>query len=141
MAAIKHLLIINSSPDKIYSAITTKKGVANWWTQQTEIGNLVGEINVFDFGERYHNEMKIINLVHNKHVEWECLWGDKEWIGTKFIFEIEEKGDGSSVLKFAHADWREETDFFASCNYQWGHYMTSLKQYCETGIGTPHRKQ
>ena len=140
MAAIKHLLIIYSPPEKIFSAITTKSGVANWWTEQTEIGSNIGEINVFDFGDRYHNEMKIINLVPDIRVEWKCLTGDKEWIGTKFIFEIEEKGEGS-VLKFAHADWREETDFFASCNYQWGYYMTSLKQYCEKGIGTPHQKQ
>ena len=140
MAAIKHLLVINSSPDKIYSAITTKRGVANWWTLQTEIGSSVGEINIFDFGERYHNEMKIVNLVPDKRVEWECIVGDTEWIGTKFIFEIEEK-DSGSVLKFAHADWKEETDFFASCNYQWGYYMTSLKQYCETGLGSPFKKE
>jgi len=140
MAAIKHLLIIKGSPEKVYSAITTKSGIASWWTDETEIGNNVGEINVFDFGERYHNEMKIINLIPEKRVEWECIVGDKEWIGTKFIFEIEENENGSA-LKFAHANWGEETDFFASCNYQWGYYMTSLKQYCETGFGTPFRNE
>ena len=141
MAAIKHLLLIKSPAEKIYSAITTKKGITNWWTEQTEIGNNVGETNIFDFGERYHNEMKIINLVPDKLVEWECIAGDQEWIRTKFIFEIEETDDDSSVLKFAHAGWRKETDFFASCNYQWGYYMTSLKLYCETGIGTPFRNK
>ena len=136
MTAIKHLLVINSSPEKIYSAITTKKGVATWWTEQTEIGSKVGDINIFDFGERYHNEMKILNLIPNNKVEWECLVGDKEWIGTKLIFKIEEKDNGS-VLKFTHDNWKEETDFFASCNYHWGYYMRSLKLYCETGKGNP----
>ena len=140
MAAIKHLLVINSLPEHIYSAITTKEGVANWWTEQTKIGNKVGDINIFDFGERYHNEMKILNLVPNKQVTWECLEGDKEWIGTKFIFEIEEK-DNRSVLKFTHNNWREETDFFASCNYHWGYYMRSLKLYCETGKGNPFQNE
>jgi len=140
MAAIKHLLIVNSSPEKIYSAITTKEGAANWWTEQTEIGNKVGDINIFDFGDRYHNEMKISKLIPNKQVEWECLEGDKEWIGTKLIFEIEEKDEGS-VLKFTHGNWREETDFFASCNYHWGYYMRSLKIYCETGKGTPFQNE
>lgn len=141
MSTIKHLLIINSPPEKIYSAITTKEGISSWWTEQTKMGKKVGEINVFDFGERYHNEMKIIDLVPDKLVEWECIVGDTEWIGTKFIFKIEERNDSSSVLKFSQANWREETDFFASCNFQWGYYMTSLKQYCETGIGSPHRKE
>ena len=140
MAAIKHLLVIKSSSKKIYSAITTKEGVANWWTEETEIGNKVGEINIFDFGDRYHNEMKILRLIPNKKAEWECLEGDKEWIGTKLIFEIEEK-DSSSVLRFTHGNWREETDFFASCNYHWGYYMRSLKLYCETGKGNPFQNE
>lgn len=140
MAAIKHLLVINSSPEKIYSAITTKEGVANWWTEETEVGNRIGDINIFDFDNRYHNEMKILSLITNKKVEWECLEGDKEWIGTKLIFEIEEK-DKSSVLKFTHGNWIEETEFFASCNYQWGYYMRSLKLYCETGKGNPFQNE
>jgi len=140
MAVIKHLLVINSSPGKIYSAITTMEGVANWWTEETKIGNKVGDINIFDFGDRYHNEMKISKLIPNKQVEWECLEGDKEWIGTKLIFEIEEKYN-SAVLKFTHSNWREETDFFASCNYHWGYYMRSLKLYCETGKGNPFQNE
>jgi uncharacterized protein YndB with AHSA1/START domain len=140
MTAIKHLLVIKSSPEKIYSAITTNEGTAKWWTEQSEIGNKVGDINIFDFGDRYHNEMIILNLIPNKKVEWECLVGDKEWIGTKLIFEIEEK-DKNSVLKFTHVNWREETDFFASCNYHWGYYMRSLKQFCETGKGNPFQNE
>ena len=140
MTAIKHLLVIKSSPEIIYSAITTNEGTAKWWTEQSEIGNKVGDINIFDFGDRYHNEMIILNLIPNKKVEWECLVGDKEWIGTKLIFEIEEK-DKNSVLKFTHGNWREETDFFASCNYHWGYYMRSLKQFCETGKGNPFQNE
>ena len=140
MSALKHLLIINSSPEKIYSAVTTKEGITNWWTEETEMGNKIGDINIFNFGDRYHNEMKILSLIPNKKIEWECIVGDKEWVGTKLIFEIEEK-DKSPVLKFTHGNWREETDFFASCNYQWGNYMNSLKQYCETGKGKPFRNK
>jgi uncharacterized protein YndB with AHSA1/START domain len=136
MAVIKHYLIVRSSPEKIYKALTTKVGAANWWTVQTEIGNKVGDINIFDFGERYHNKMEIVDLQPNKRVEWKCIEGDKEWIGTTLTFEMEKKDD-HSVLKFTHADWREETDFFASCNYHWGYYLRSIKLYCESGRGTP----
>jgi uncharacterized protein YndB with AHSA1/START domain len=136
MAVIKHYLIVRSSPEKIYKALTTKVGAANWWTVQTEIGNKVGDINIFDFGERYHNKMEIVDLQPNKRVEWKCIEGDKEWIGTTLTFEMEKKDD-HSVLKFTHADWREETDFFASCNYHWGYYLRSIKLYCESGKGTP----
>jgi len=138
MPAIKHYLIVRSSPEQIYKTLTTKEGAANWWTIQTEIGCKVGDVNTFDFGERYHNIMKIVDLQPNKRVEWECIKGDKEWIGTRLTFEIE-KQDNNSILRFTHNNWREETDFFASCNYHWGYYMRSIKLYCETGEGTPFK--
>ncbi len=80
--------------------------------------------------------MKIVKLVPNRTVEWECIKGDNEWIGTNFVFNLEEK-ENETILKFTHAKWREETDFFASCNYHWGYYLRSVKLYCETGSGTP----
>ena len=136
MNSIKHYLIVRSSPEEIYKALTTKEGAANWWTAKTEIGSKVGDMNIFDFGEIYHNKMKIVDLKPNSRVEWECLEGDKEWIGTRLIFDIEVK-DGDTILRFIHDNWKEETDFFASCNYHWGYYLRSLKLYCETGSGTP----
>jgi len=51
MQAIKHYLIIESSPQKVYEAITTKHGFANWWTPQTEIENKTDDINIFRFWE------------------------------------------------------------------------------------------
>ena len=138
MADIKHYLIIKSTPAKVYQAVTTRDGISNWWTEQTEIGKKVGDVNVFNFGNRYHNEMKITDLEPNKRVEWECIEGDKEWIGTSFVFMLEGK-DGNTVLRFTHGNWREETDFFASCNYNWGYYMRSLAKFCEEGKGTPFR--
>ena len=140
MAAIKHYLLIKSPPGKVYQALTTRDGISNWWTKQTEIGDEVGDINSFDFGDRYHNEMKITDLQLNKRVEWECIQGDKEWIGTTFIFYLEEK-ERNTILRFTHGNWKEETDFFAFCNYNWGYYMKSLAKYCEEGKGTPFREE
>jgi len=83
--------------------------------------------------------MKITNLEDKQKVEWECLQGDKEWMGTNFVFELEEKNN-KTTLRFTHSNWKEVTDFYASCNYHWGWYMTSLKNYCETGKGQPFKK-
>ena len=136
MPAIKHYLLIKAQPEKVYNAITKTGGLQGWWTAEAKADERVGGTAEFIFGERYYNKMKITNLLNNKKVEWKCLEGDKEWIGTTFLFDLEEK-DGSTILRFSHNDWKEETDFFASCNYNWGYYLNSLKQYCETGKGTP----
>jgi uncharacterized protein YndB with AHSA1/START domain len=136
MQSIKHYLLIKAQPEKVYSAITKTGGLKGWWTVEAKADEKVGGIAEFIFGDRYFNKMKITNLEPDKKLEWECLEGDKEWIGTTFLFDLEEK-DESTILRFSHNNWKEDTDFFASCNYNWGYYLKSLKQYCETGEGTP----
>jgi len=80
--------------------------------------------------------MRIDGLEQDSRVEWACLDGDPSWVETTIVFDLENR-EGSTVLRFSHANWREMTDFFAACNYQWGFYMRSLKSYCETGKGQP----
>ena len=136
MPSIKHYLLIKVPSGEVYNSITKTMGLRGWWTVGAKADERVDGTAEFIFGERYYNKMKITNLLNSKKVEWNCLEGDKEWIGTTFLFELEEK-DGSTILRFSHNNWQEETDFFASCNYNWGYYMKSLKQFCETGKGTP----
>ena len=137
MPEMKHLVEINTPASVVYRAVTEQAGLAAWWTTETVAEAKVGGILEFRFGHEYHNKMRVTNLVPNRRAEWECIADEKQWIGTKFTFDLEEQG-GKTILRFSHYDWREATDFFAKCNYHWGYYMHSLKQYCETGQGTPY---
>ena len=136
MPDIIHLVTINTSVSKVYKAITEKEGLSGWWTKDNTAKPEINSIAEFNFGKKYRNEMRIIELLPDKRVVWKCEQGDPEWIGTTLTFDLEDKGD-KTILRFGHKNWREATDFFASCNYQWGWYMTSLKNYCETGKGNP----
>ena len=136
MPDIKHLLRINASPSNVFKAITETEGLSNWWTRQAKAKPAINSIAVFDFGDKYHNEMRITDLTDGKKVMWKCEVGDKEWVGTNIIFELSNE-DSKTILKFSHSGWKEATEFFASCSYNWGWYLTSLKKYCETGKGTP----
>jgi uncharacterized protein YndB with AHSA1/START domain len=133
---IRHMLLIDAPVDKVYRAITEQKELASWWTHQTVAKPEVDSFAEFRFGDRYYNKMRVVALEPNKKVEWECLEGDEEWIETRFVFDLEKKGD-QTLLRFQHTQWRAMTDFYASCNYHWGYYIRSLKLYCETGTGMP----
>lgn len=122
----------------VYRALTEEDGLRGWWTHQAVARAEVGFIAEFRFGDRYHNKMRIVRLDRDACVEWVCLEGDGEWVDTSFIFNLESEGE-RTVLRFCHCAWRETTDFFASCNYQWAYYMRSLKALCETGEGTPYQ--
>jgi len=71
MAGIKHYLLIKSSPEKVYTALTTTKGLKEWWTSEAKAEEFVGGIAEFIFGEQYHNKMKVTYLEPNKKIEWE----------------------------------------------------------------------
>ena len=135
MPEIRHNVTINATSEKVYEAITTQEGLANWWAKQTIAKSEVGFVNIFTFGT-FRNEMKVTMLNPNRKVEWHCINSLEEWIGTNISFDLEEK-NGRTILRFAHSGWKAITDIFAGCNYDWGRFMTSLKLFCETGTGTP----
>ena len=136
MNEIRHLLVIHASPQKVYHALVEQTGLASWWTNDVKAKPEENSIAEFNFGDRYHNEMFVKQLEKNRRVYWECRVGDPEWIGTTFSFDLEKRGT-DTLLRFCHGNWREMTDFFASCNYNWGYYLGSLKKYCEEGKGYP----
>lgn len=135
MAEIIHKLVIKVSPDKVYEAITTQRGLESWWCKNTVAKPEVGFTNVFTFGKDV-NEFKVSRLSPDKNVEWQGIRSVDEWVGTTISFDLVEK-NGNTVVRFTHGDWREVTDLYAECNYQWALFMKSLKTHCEIGIGTP----
>lgn len=136
MADLRHYLIINAPVSLVYSAITSQNGLSRWWTDDVKAEPVDDSVAEFNFGEKFQNRMRIMDLQPNRRVEWLVEQGDKEWIGTRIVFRLKAE-EGKTHLRFSHLNWLEVTDFFASCNYQWGYYLRSLKLLCETGEGTP----
>lgn len=137
---IKHIVTIGCTANIVYSALTTLQGIRGWWTPDTVIEPTIGTVAEFIFGDKYHNKMEITDLQANRRVEWQCIQGDSEWVGTNITFDLEDT-NGQTTLRFGQNNWKELTDFYAHCNIQWGQYMVSLKNYCETGTGNPFNPQ
>jgi len=119
MPDIVHLVTINADTLAVYRAITEQKGLSNWWTRDTIAKPEINGIAEFKFGKKYQNKMRITEIIPNKKVTWKCEQADPEWVGTTLVFDLEDKGD-QTILRFAHKNWKEITDFFANCNYHWG---------------------
>ena len=137
MANIKLYLEIKAPAIKVYNAITEQKGLAGWWTKDTIAKPEVGFVNEFKFGNEFHNKMKVTKLEPGKLVCWDCVDGDREWIGTNLKYELTEN-DEKMELMFTHENWRGETIFFGNCSFHWAGYMKSLRDYCEKGKGIPN---
>lgn len=136
MPNIHHNLKIKAPAEKIYSAITTEEGLSGWWTPDTKAKPELNSIARFAFGSNYFKEMKITELKTLKSVKWLCIKGYESWIGTTIAFGIQQ-GDDGCELSFQHDGWKEYSEGFAACTYDWAMFLRSLKILCETGKGLP----
>jgi uncharacterized protein YndB with AHSA1/START domain len=134
MASIKHLFHINASKEKVFEALTTIKGLSNWWTVKTSGDCKLGAVIQFRFGDMGAPDMKVKEIKANESVIWECVGGPEDWIGHTFSFYLDTAGNKTRV-QFEQSGWEETDDFYASCNFSWGRYMESLRQLCQTGKG------
>lgn len=133
MPEIKLLFHITATREKVYEAITTIKGLSNWWTTQTSGDSNPGGIIQFRFGD-FGNDMKVITMKKDEWLQWECVGGPDDWIGTRVSFQLNDN-NGKTRVRFEHAGWKHANDFFAACTFTWGRYMESLRQLCQTGNG------
>jgi uncharacterized protein YndB with AHSA1/START domain len=140
MADILHRVGIKSSPDEVYKALTTREGLAAWWTNNTQGEGKVGGALKFRFSaggsEIGGFDMKVLELQPAKLVLWQVVDGPQEWVGTKIRFDLKQSGDHAIVL-FKHQGWKEAVEFMHHCSTKWATYLMSMKDLLETGHGRP----
>jgi uncharacterized protein YndB with AHSA1/START domain len=137
MESIEQINYIKVPAARVYQALTTQEGLGEVWTKKLKVRAEIGFVNEFDFDEEVLTTMKIIDLQENKRIEWECTMSDEEWIGTGISFDIEK--EGVTCITLTHFNWRERTDFYRWCAYNWAMFLFSLKIYCENQKGLPYQ--
>lgn len=131
MFNLKHEIIINADIEIVFKALVTREGLKGWWTSDVEARPEVGSQAVFGFFNRETVFTMNIEKISSSHIEWTCIEGPEEWVGTKQSFELDQMDSGITKLKFTHSNWKNNDGAFAICNTTWGHLMVLLKQYCE----------
>lgn len=122
--------------DAVYEALTTRNGLAGWWTTDTEGDFGLGDVIRFRFtGDGF--DMRVVELATASHVRWEVVDGPSEWFGTTIDWQLRQDGDYVIVL-FRHQGWREPVEFMHHCSTKWGVFLLSLKELVESGKGSPH---
>ncbi|HTN64719.1 MAG TPA: SRPBCC domain-containing protein [Burkholderiaceae bacterium] len=141
MVDILHRVGIKSSPDAVYKALTTRAGLAAWWTNNTQGEGEVGGLLQFRFSaagtEIGGFDMKVLELHPAERVLWQVVEGPAEWIGTRISWELKQDGEYCIVL-FKHQGWKEPVEFMHHCSTKWAIFLMSLKALLETGKGAPN---
>ena len=140
---IEHNLKLNVTPDVVYNAVSTQKGIQGWWCQNSKVGETIGSRTLLSFvkeGMEIDMGFETVLLEPNKKVVWQCIsMPNPAWIGTRLITEIVESPEGCEV-SFKHADFDREWEGkppFEQTKSTWNHFVQSLANYCENGVGQP----
>jgi uncharacterized protein YndB with AHSA1/START domain len=141
MADILHRVGIKSSVDHVYTALATREGLADWWTNNTQGESKVGELLQFRFSadgsEIGGFDMQVLELDPAKRVRWQVIDGPAEWIDTNISWDLKQEGDYAVIL-FKHQGWKEPVEFMHHCSTKWAIFLMSLKSLLETGKGAPN---
>jgi uncharacterized protein YndB with AHSA1/START domain len=138
MPDILHELSIKASPDTLLDAITTTDGLAAFWTDQTDATPKPGTVANFGFGPNRETVFEMrVDIITPDRVEWTCVGGPEEWVGTTLRWSLHPDGD-ATTLRFEHRDWKREDGAVASCSYTWAMILDRLDHYVVDGRVSPY---
>lgn len=127
MPDIHHSINISAPAGVVESLVSTPEGFEQWWAEDVE--RLAdGGVSLGFFNRDTVYRLRTLARGAGR-IEWRCETGN-EWQGTDLRFAIEPQGSGVR-LDFRHANWRESTPFFVSCNTTWGGLMFRIKAAAE----------
>ncbi len=125
----------DTTPERVYDALTTVEGLAAWWTEETRGSGDVGGVLQFRFPNGGF-DMEVLELRPFERVVWRVIDGPEEWVGTTIEWSLHREGDYTIVL-FKHKGWKQPVEFMYHCSTKWGSFLLSLKSTFETGAGAP----
>jgi uncharacterized protein YndB with AHSA1/START domain len=138
MAEIRHRVGINAPRERVYDALATVEGIADWWSRDVDGDAGAGGTLRFYFGNPQPRAvLEVTDANAGEHVGWRCSDGPDDWVGTRLSFDLKSVGK-ETVLLFSHADWREPTEFMSHCSTKWGYFLLGLKASLEGGEATPY---
>lgn len=138
MKETRHFIGAKSTREDAFHAISTPQGLQHWWASTAQGKVEQGETLSLIFSGLTTLHFRYDVIVPNEKLILTCFDSFKSWDGTQLVFDLEEK-EGQLFITLTHRninpDDMESLTYFSS---KWTIYLLSLKQFLETGKGTPY---
>jgi len=133
---------VAATPQQAYEAINDVPG---WWGRITGSTTSAGDEFVYVVPGLHYSGFRVTDLQPGRRIEWlvtgsylDFIADKQEWNGSTVRFDIRE-ADGGSEIVFTHEGLRPEVECYEACTNAWSTYVrVSLKEFIETGTGTPN---
>jgi len=138
-------ITVNKSDTETFDAIKNFRG---WRSEEIE-GNTdkLGDTFFYHYKDIHLCKIKLVEAAPGKKLAYQVVENEfnfikdqSEWVNTKLIFDIKGDGETTEVI-FTHEGLVPEYECYQVCNDAWSGYINnSLKNYIETGKGSPNPK-
>jgi uncharacterized protein YndB with AHSA1/START domain len=137
MARIVFEIEIDAGPARVVEALDTEQGIAGWWTPSVEYPGGVGSTMKPSFAPAPAPFELRVEEVGDGRVRWVSI-GDfpPHWAGTDVTWTLTPSQEGT-LVHFSHDGWAGDEGPFPNAALTWGRLMFSLKEFVETGRGSP----
>ena len=138
MEKTTHFIGVKCTLKEMFYAISEPSGLEKWWVTSAEGISGLGEILHLTFNNLTTLKFQYDKIIPNEKLVLTCFDSFKSWNNTQLIFEIKEK---DNQIFLTHIHQKINSQDIESLTYfttKWTVYLLSLKQYLETGVGTPY---
>jgi hypothetical protein len=126
---------------QIIEALTDGAVIGRWWTAVTGSERDGDDVRLF-IGD---GAPFVFFTLEHAPAAGEVAWTVTDcavmadWVGTKPSFSVQQNDDGTCTLAFRHIGLSPALPCFDQCRAGWNHFMPSLHQFLETGVGRPNQ--
>ncbi len=133
---IYHNLVIKTSPQEVFDAVTLPKHLNNWWTLKSSgTPELNSEYNL-NFTDAYNWFGCVSQVKKNTSFYLKMTNSDEDWNPTTFGFDLQMHNSGT-LVKFSHVDWAKDNHHFRHSSFCWAMLLNNLKNYLEADVIIP----
>jgi uncharacterized protein YndB with AHSA1/START domain len=136
---IIHAIEIHADPKSAFDAISTRAGLASFWTPDVQGDAALGGELTFGFSEAPARlPIRVSGLEQPTKVEWDCPGVFPYWEGTKITWSLAPSENGTALV-FRHTGFPDqEPEYeFGSVSLTWAMIVARLKEVVE-GDGEPN---
>lgn len=105
--------------------------MAKWHTSKIEGGAKKGEMFAAHPKDGPVFQWKVVTAEPSM-VEWQCVKGPGQSVGTTARFRFTEANDGRTLVEFTHSGWPDARGNFRKCNTLWAILLFHLQKHLHT---------
>ena len=103
MSEIVQELMIETTSENVFHALTRLEGIAEWWSNHVVAEPVVGSLTEVRFENGGDFQMEITDLEVGKKVHWRVRLSPHDWEGSTITWDLTPISNGSRLLFGQHS--------------------------------------